>query len=1087
MSDGQTKDSSLTKSGSLGVRHGGLSGFFNYFLRSFKVTFIILVGLAILGVWSAVTLPREATPEIDIPVAIVFTVYPGSSARDVEELITTPIEDELINIDGLDNLSSSSRLGISTVVAEFEADQDLDEAIRTLREEVSSIRGLPADAESPEVIEISIQDEPVISISLGGIEDERLLSLYADELADGLEDVANVSNVDVAGGTQEEIKIKVNPERLADLGLSIGQLMGVIRSSNINAPFGQLDTEQFNYDLRLKGRFESIGDVAQIPVALPDGSVVKLDTIAEVELGLADKSSESRMSVNGEDSSPAVTLSVRKKTGGNIVRIVDEVKKRISVFEKNNLPEDIRVSMFADRADDIRTQLNNVYRSGVQTLIIVFALLWLFLGWRPALITALAVPLTFSMAFLVFAQAGITLNGISLFSLILSLGLLVDTTIVVVEGISGQKEKAESGSENGNSILAGDSREIKEKKLQERAARVVDQFTKPLIGGTMTTVAAFFPMILVTGVIGQFLRVIPIVVAATLTSSLLVALAFIPPVAVEILARVKHEKPDERWFDQVFRKFRAVYARFIGKMLDARKLQLLFIAGLTVLLVVGLSLPFTGVLRTGLFPAVDIDFMLINIELAPGTKLEKTSQTVSEVESILTEVPEVISYVANVGTGISVDIGGGGSSSEEVASFFINLDKERERNSLEVTTELRGKFKEITEAKVSIEEISAGPPTAPPIELKMIGDSVEELDRLSMDMMAMIETIDGAIDVDRNLRNSAGEFNFVFDQEALAAAGLSVIDVAQSLRVSVFGSEVTTFLDQQSEEIAVEIEAVDEAVSSVDDVLSMPILSRNGTKVTLGQVAKVDLESSVDAIRHSDGERTVTITADAEAGFTPNEVTEELMSRLDEVVLPDGYRIDIGGEQQETVETFNQLYRSMIFAVLLILLILVVEFNSYRQPLIIFLSIPLGLIGVLFGLLVFNGQLNFAAFIGLVSLTGIVVNNSIILVDRMNRMRERGMAIKEAVKDAANTRLRPIILTTFTTAGGIAPLIWVDEFFRDMALTLITGLLFSSILTLVLIPILYFRQQTKMERKKEKKGIEVTETKTAETNLSPVP
>lgn len=1091
MNNEQTNDGLFKKGDNLGVRHGGLSGFFNYFLQSFRVTFIILIGLAVLGVWSAVTLPRESTPEIDIPVALVLTVYPGSSARDVEELITTPIEDELINIEGLDNLTSSSRLGVSTVMVEFEADQDLDEAIRTLREEVSSIRGLPAEAEPSEVIEISIQDEPILSISLGGIKDERLLSLYADELAFELEEIGNVSNVDVSGSTQEEIKIKVNPERLVDLGLSVGQLMGVIRSSNINAPFGQLDTDQFNYDLRLKGQFKGVGDVSQIPVVLPDGTVVRLDTIAEVELGLTEKSSESRMSVNGEESTPAVSLSVRKKTGGNIIRIVDEVKEKIAIFEEQSLPEDIVVSIFADRADEIRTSLSNVYRSGVQTLIIVFGLLWLFLGWRPALITALAVPLTFSMAFLVFAQAGISLNGISLFSLILSLGLLVDTTIVIVEGICGQKEKARSDNGRGCGVLSGDSKEIKEKKLQERAARVVDQFTKPLIGGTMTTVAAFFPMILVTGIIGQFLRVIPIVVAATLTSSLLVALAFIPPVAVEILARVKQEPKGERWFDRVFKKFRARYDNFIDRLLDARRMQLLFMAVLTLLLVVGLSLPFTGLLRTGLFPAVDIDFMLINIELAPGTKLEETAKTVDKVEQLLSEVPEVTSYIANVGRGISIDIGGGGgSSSEEVASFYVNLEKERERSSLDITSSLREKFGQITEAKIVVEEISAGPPTAPPIEMRLIGDNISELDRLSMKVMEIIESIDGVIDVDRNIRNSAGEFNFVFDQEALAVVGLSVVDVAQSLRASVFGVEVTTFLDQQGEEIAVGIEAVSESVDSIDDVLAVPILSRNGSKVTLGQIARVDLESSVDAIRHSDGKRTVTITADAAAGFTPNEITLELEDRLDEVAMPSGYRVEIGGEQQETVETFNQLYRSMILAVLLILLILVVEFNSYRQPFIIFLSIPLGLIGVLFGLLIFNGQLNFAAFIGLVSLTGIVVNNSIILVDRMNRMRERGMAIKEAVKEAANTRLRPIILTTFTTAGGIAPLIWVDEFFRDMAVTLITGLLFSSILTLVLIPVLYYRQQTKLERKRMRKELEPLGSSVSNKNevkLSPVP
>lgn len=1077
---------------SWGVRHGGLSGFLNYWLRSWRVTFLVLIGLALLGAWTAVTLPRESTPEVEIPVAVVVTAYPGASARDVEELVTKPIEEKLTNLEGLDNLTSSSRLGISSVVVEFSADEDLENAIRRLREEADSVRGLPEAAEQPEVVEISISDEPIISVSMGGIDDERLLSLYADELALKIEEIPGVSSVDVAGSIKEEVRIRVEPKKLADLGIGIGQLMGAIRTTNINAPFGQLETDKYNYDLRLTGRFNDIGDVAQIPVGLPDGTVAPLGTIAEVDLVLTERASQSRMSRDGGESTPAVSLSVRKKTGGNIVRIVDEVKKKVEE-EKGKLHGDVQVELFADRAEDIRTQLHNVYTSGVQTLFIVFGLLWLFLGWGPGLITALAVPLTFTMAFLVFAQTDTTLNGISLFSLILSLGLLVDTAIVIVEGICGHQDELTTSPDHGLAFAADDNIETKEKKLQERSAQVVDKFTKPLIGGTMTTVAAFFPMLLVTGIIGQFLKVIPIVLSATLISSLFVSLAFLPPVAVKVLARRKEAGEQERWFDKQFDKFRNWYANIIGRILEARKFQVGFIVVLTVLLVAGLSLPFSGLLNTGLFPVVDIDFMFINIEREPGTKLEETMATVERVENIMRGVPEVRSYVANIGSGISLDFGSG-ASGEEVASLYVNLEKEREKSSVELTNELREEFKQINEAQITIEELTAGPPTAPPVELRIVGDDMNELDRLSMMVMEQMDQVDGMIDVDRDLRNSAGEFNFTLDQEALTAMGLNVGDVAQTLRASVFGAEVTTFLDQTNEEIKVSIEVFDQAVNSIDDVLAMPILAmpRSGaagdaSSITMGQVATVDLESSVDAIRRRDGKRTVTITADAGKGFTPNELTQEIIDKIEQMGLPDGYRAEFGGEQQETVETFNQLYRSMGIAILLILLILIIEFNSFRQTFIIFLSIPLALIGVLFGLVLFNGQLNFAAFIGLVSLTGIVVNNAIILVDRMNGLRQNGVSIEEAVKEAANSRLRPILLTTFTTVGGIAPLIWVDEFFRDMALTLITGLSFSTIITLVLIPILYFRQQTKLERRQGGLSSGVVRDKGRAGQLSPVP
>ncbi len=1023
-------------------------GFFGYFLRAYRVTFLIILGLALLGVGAVVTLPRESSPEVKIPFAVVMTAYPGASTRDVEELITKPVEDRLLNLEGVKVITSSSRLGISSVSVEFFADEDLDEAIRRLREEADKITGLPGDAELPQVIEISFSSEPIITISLGGVDDERLLSLLAEDFADELESIQGVSMVGVAGARGEEIRIVVAPERLAELGVSMGQLMGAIRSANLNAPFGQLETEGFNYDLRIVGGFENVGDISDVPILLPDGRVVPLGSIAEVKLALTEARGASRISVGGEPSKSAVTLSVVKKTGGNIVRIVDEVKEKIEEAKSSFLSEGVLVATFIDRGEFVRESLTNVTRSGAQTLVIVFALLWLFLGWRAAVITAVAIPMTFSMSFLIFDITDVTLNDISLFSLILSLGLLVDNTIVVVEGV--YQEKGKKGS------------------LMKGAFRVVNRFKKPLVGGTLTTVAAFFPMILVTGIIGQFLRVIPIVVTGTLLSSLIVALVFIPAVAVRFLKGAKKENK-ERWFDGVFDRFKKKYCLFIDWALNTKGFQRLFIGLLTLLLVAGFSLPFTGLLKTGLFPEVDIDFAIINVELAPGSRLEETDKVAKRVEERLQQVSDVESYAVNVGSGSSLDIGGGGSSAESLVSFYVNFNKDRKRTSIEIAEELRERFSDITEAKVVVEEISSGPPTAAPVELRIVGDSLDELDRLSQEVVNELESMSGVINVDRSLRNSAGEFNFVFDREALAENGLMAASVAQTLRASVFGAEVTTFLDQNSEEVTVRIEAKEETVDSVDDVLSLPILTPMGEEIVLGQVARVDLGTSIDAIRRRDGERVVSVTASTEGKVTPNEITEDILARIEEKGLPDGYEVQFGGEQQETTETFTQLYRSMIIAVILILLILVVEFNSYRQPLIIFLSIPLALIGVLFGLLMFGSQLNFASFIGLVSLTGIVVNNAIILVDRMNVNMRKGKVVVEAVKEAAESRLRPIILTTLTTAAGVAPLIWVDEFFRDMAITLITGLLFSSILTLVLIPILYLRQQQRLERKKLKK------------------
>lgn len=1025
-------------------------GILGYFLLRWRVSVLLMIGLALAGTITALTLPRESTPEVTIPFASVVTVYPGASARDVEELVTDTVENRVENVEGVKEVTSSSQLGVSVVSVEFNAEEDVDEAVSRLRESVSSVPGFPSGAEDPEVVEISFENEPILTIALGGISDERLLTLYAEAVAEEARTIPGVSDVRVVGGREEEIQVLLDPERLALHGLSISRVVGAIQGSNVNVPIGQIDTKGFAYDLRLQGRFSSISDVADVTVTTPSGTPIPLDELGTVQLVIPESSTEARISVNGEESTPAVTLQVTKKTGGNIIDIVDSVETVIQEVREEQLPPEVFIETFADRAEDIRKSLRDVTSSGFQTLIIVFVVLWLFLGWKEALIAALAVPLTFSLSFIVFESANVTLNSLSLFSLILALGMLVDNAIVLVEGIH---------------------RGVGKPNLREHAYSMVQRFRKPLIGGTLTTVAAFAPMLLVSGIIGQFLRTIPIVLSATLLSSLFVALAFIPVAAVQTLKNAT--KPTApRIFDGYFMQFQTWYQERVEYMLNHRRAQNIFITILVVLLFVGFALPFTGLLKTGLFPSVDVNFMIVNVELPSGAKLEQTAQTIDQIEDILRKTPEIQSYVANIGTSSSIDIGGG-SSSEHLGSFSINLQEDRVRSSVELSQDLRREFAAIGTADITVVDISAGPPTASPIEFRVIGPDLDQLVTLSQELMDELAQVNGVIDVDRNLRFSAGEFTFSFNPTLLAQHGLSASDAAFTVRNYVFGTEATSFLGESGDEVPVQVQATDISVDSVNDILTLPLLNQQGEVVRVNQIGTVELNTSINTIRRTGGERAITVTADSDGSRTPNEISLEFQEKVEAKQLSDGYRVEFGGEQQETAETFADLYRSMIVAVLLILIILVLEFDSFKQPFLIFLTIPLALIGVLFGLVILGGQLNFAAFIGLVSLTGIVVNNAIILVDRMNTLVNAGRAVTDAVLEAVNTRIRPVILTTLTTVLGVVPLIWVDEFFRDLALTLVTGLVFSTILTLVFIPVLYLRMKQKEERKAREKAMAV--------------
>jgi multidrug efflux pump subunit AcrB len=975
---------------------------------------------------------------------VVVTVYPGSSARDVEELVTTPVEDAIKNLDGVKKISSTSQLGISNITIEYNADQNQTEAVRKLREAVDGITTLPTEVERPTVIEVNFNDQPIITLGLSGISDTRILSLYAKQIADQIEAIPQVSHADISGERTEQIGIRVEPQILKSYGISVGQIAQAIRANNINAPFGSITTGSYGYELRLVGKYQSIGDVANIPIRVQSGAVVPLSQVATVTQELSDSSSLSRISVNGKESTESVSISVRKKAGGNIIQIVDEVHKRVAQMQKDKiLPNDLEVSSFADNADDIRKSLRNVGEAGLETLLIVFCVLWLYLGWREALLASLAVPFTLSMSFIFFGWNGTTLNSLSLFALILALGLLVDDAIVIIDGIYSRKSDL---------------------PLAEHASYIVSEFFKPLTAGTLTTVSAFFPMLLVSGIIGQFLKTIPIVLTATLLSSLFVAIALLPAVAVKLFGKPR-KTTKERWFTIQFLRLSTWYTKTIDAALQNRSFQNKFIGALAILMVVGLALPFTGLLKTGLFPAADIDYVVGNVELAPGATKDATERVMQEVEMIVRSQAEVDSAVFNVGSSTSTGFGSG-SSGESLGSFSVNLQKNRTHSSAEISDILRKKLQQISDGKVTIAEVSSGPPTSAPIEMHISGADLATLDTQSTAIMNIILGISGTTNVDRDLKNSAGQFNLSLNRDALASYGLTASDIAQTMRTVVYGIEATNFLDSNGDKISVRLSATKDTKNSIDELLRLPITTPAGATITLQQVLSPTLATSVDIIRHLDEARTVTITSDVVQGSNSNQITQEIQKKVAAMNIPAGYVVTYGGEQQQTQETFTQLYASMGIAIILIMMIMVVEFNSYRQPFIMFLSIPLALIGVLFGLVLLRGELNFAAFIGLVSLTGIVVKNAILLVDRMNSAREEGKSIRDAVRDSASSRLRPILLTTTTTGLGIIPLVWVDAFFRDLALTILTGLVFSTVLTLGLIPILYYRQAMKIEKKK---------------------
>lgn len=1055
-------------------------GFLGFFILRWRLTIILMLGLAIWGALSLLALPREANPEVQIPIAMVSTVYPGASPGAVEELVTNKIEDKLDGLENMDNLTSNSSFGVSTVVAEFEAGADLTESIRALRDRVAMISGLPDEALDPQVTEIRVNDMAIVTFSLVGDLTDGQLKYLGKRVQAELEAITGVSRVDLLGARAREYQVTLNEAKMQRLGIGANEAVAAINSSNINFPLGTVEVDRIRYNVRVVGEIRDAEELKDLVVRNTGLGLILLGDIAEVRDELRKKSTISRVSLEKGPLKNVVSLQVYKKTGGNIIKIIDQAKDKLDELkEREVIPKEARVEVVSDISKFIRDDLNTLGRSGIQTFILIFILLALALAIRQAAVAALSVPLIFLGAFGVLKLQGQTINSLTLFSLVLSLGLLVDTLIIILEGLHDNLMKGYSP--------------------QESALLSVGTFKWPLTAGVLTTISAFVPMFLVSGVTGEFLETMPLTISATLAISLLVALIIIPSLAAVVVSSRKQksalgqkakkqfsnlssyaEAKDladkehlmEKYFTQPVQRW---YRVFIRRLLLSQKKR----RGLVFLVILGffgaMAVLFLNVVPVLMFGDYDIDYFVVNVELPNGSVLEETEKRVRLVEEGLLKTPEVKSFVTNIGSGGGLaftGFGASGGTSEHLAAVTVNLYELkkkslfdffrsprvfaplRERKSYEVASDLRKEFKKIDGAKVMISEVRGGPPSGAAVEVRVTGDNLVTLEKIAEDIKEKLEQIKGATEVDAGIRVAPPEFGFKLKHQELGRYNLNASQVASGIRTAVFGTEAIT-VTREGEDIDVVVRYPETSVDSVEELKNLRIVTSQGAGIALSQVADFELTSALENISHRNLKRIVSITAKNE-GKTPAVIFSELQREMDTYDLPEGYEIIYGGEFEQMTEVFRELYYAMSVAVLLILLILILEFDSFRQPIIIILTLPMALIGVVLGLLVLRLEFGFAAFLGIVGLAGIVVNDAIVLIDRINHnLKERELELVEAIAEAGEARLQPIFLTTVTTIAGVLPLYFADEFWRGLSVTVAFGLAFSTILTLTLIPVLY--------------------------------
>lgn len=1023
-----------------------------FFIERWRVSILIIIGIVLWGTISVLSLPREANPEVKIPYGVVSTVFSGASPKDVEELVTDKIEDKIQNVDNIRRITSSSSFSISTVFVEFEADADLDKSIQDLKDAVGEVVGLPADAEDPMVSDVSFSDQPIVTFSMSGDLSDEELKAIGERAQDELENISDVSSVDLIGARQREITVALIPGALERLGMPVSQVLGALQSGNANLPIGTVEFDGVKYNVRSEGVFVSADDVANLVVRSGPSGTVLLSDVAAVRNELKEKTSISRVSVAGGESLPAISLQVHKRTGGNIIEIVDAAKGRLDELKQEGIiPQNLKIETTSDLSVFIRQDFNTLTNSAFQTMIIILVLLTLALSFRKALVAMICLPIVFLLTFGVLAWTGSTLNSLVLFSLVLSMGLLIDTFIVLLEGIH-------------DGLLQGMS-------PREAALYSIETYKWPVISGVLTTIAAFLPMFLVSGIMGEFLQTLPITISSTLGSSLFIGLVIMPGIAALVLSRgkqewVKEEKTiiERRITDPLARW----YSIKIRSLLSSRKKKWRFVLSLTGAFVVAMGLVIGGVIPVSLFPSVDVESFYVNIEMPSGSVLENTDAVTKNVEDILSQVPEINTYVTNVGVALSTFDGGGGGGGSDSSQIVVNLvdEKDRELKSFEVADKIRTKTAGISEAEVTVSELTAGPPTGAPVEIRITGDDIVALEQTSDEVKSFLKGIEGVRDVETDVRQSPPEFVFQLNHDLLGRYGLNAISVASAIRTTISGSTAGS-ITVAGDDLDIRVQSGKDPLN-IDELRSLTVVSHSGQVVRMDQLGTFNIEPASESIRHRDLQRIVNVRAQLQ-GPSIADVQQEFEKAKDTLRVSEGIQLNFGGEVEDINQSFTELWYSMSVAVVLILFIMVLQFNSFKQPFIILLTLPLAVIGVVVGTLLLGLEFGFATFLGIVALSGIVVNDAIILIDRINyNVKVRKLELAEAVSEAGEARLEPIMITTLTTIAGVLPLAFADEFWRGLSIAVAFGIAFATVLTLGLVPMLYLKWESKSWVKQRK-------------------
>jgi len=1072
----------------LSLKNNFIGKITSFFVSHFQMAILLILLITGLGVSGVILLPKESLPEIVFPAMIVQTIYPGASPEDVEDLITDKIESKIGDIEDLDEIQSDSSFGFSVVTLIFVEGTDMDKKKLEVDNELSDVI-FPEGVEKPTTSTFSTSEIPLLQFSISGDYSIFALTSFAEDIKEELESIVGVDEVNVFGGLDREIHVNINQPKMMEYGVTVTDIQQAISALNVGFPVGEANLSGQRYNLRIDEKIATAEDIENTVILTPRGSLVFIRDVAEVIDTSEDikEYNSTYISNNGsEQAFSSILINVLRETDSDVVGTSEKVQNYLESQRGTLYPEDLTVNISSDLANDVEKDLSSIQSSALSGLIVVILVLFLFIGFKESLIVSITIPMTLLITLGVLDSFGISLNGLSILGLIVALGLLVDNSIIVMENMDRLNKL---GADANQSAIKG-----------------VNQVGFPVLAATLTTIAAFFPLAILPGIMGAFINSIPRTIIIALSASFMVAITITPAIYSRLMkkrdkgffSKLGHTlKLDSKVMVQIEKVASIIlvvvlayyafsgsqtdfnlglyaaiffgvlmtlkiffsgkttfeegpviqwYQRFIRSLLAKRWRKVLTILIGFSVLIGSFGLIGAGLVKVSFFPANEPVSMTVSVDTPGGTTLEETADIVKEVEAYLKTIPEVKSYNATVG-GNEID------KASVIATFYEKED--REKDGYVLVAEAEQALSSVAGANILISgSIGQGPPVGKAVSLKITGNNLVNMKQLAEDYAEIYGTIPGVYNIDITAKDGVPQIYINILERKAQSMGLSVTQIAQQLRSRVDGLVATT-LKVDREEVDVVVMMDDINFDDIHSIQSIHIQTPRGDMIPLTSVAVLEEISGLSTIKHVDRERIITLEADLKPNFNINDITREFEKKALNVEIPNGVNTSYGGDIEGIQESFADLLRSMFLAVFLVFIILSIQFNSVAQPFAILMTVPMAMIGVIVGLGLTGNDFGFYAFMGLVALVGIAVNDAIVLIDFMNYLRSTGDSLKDAIVKAGAIRFNPVLATTLTTIGGVLPLAFRDVYYAQFSYSLVFGLLVTTILTLIFIPIFY--------------------------------